>query len=153
MKLISFLFDILNIPSPTFQEQAVTQFIEDWLHHRIPNLFVRRQGNNRIFSLPLIENLPHIALVGHSDVAPTRKKDPGELFDWRALADAGIGLWPVKGNNSDLEPTVLLTQIGYSVDKLELALKAFQRRYRPHRVDGICDKETFRLLAAVASMT
>ena len=70
MTLIPFLFDILNIPSPTFQEQAITQFIEDWLDHRIPDLFVRRQGNNRIFSLPLIENLPHIALVGHSDVVP-----------------------------------------------------------------------------------
>ena len=92
-------------------------------------------------------------VVGHSDVAPTRKKDPGELFDWQALAAAGVGLWPVKGNNSDLKPTVLLTQIGYSVDTLELALKAFQRRYRPHQVDGICDKETFGLLAAVASMT
>ncbi len=71
MTLIPLLSEILNIPSPTFQEQAVTQFIDNWLHRHIANLTVRRQGNNRIFSLPLIEGLPHIALVGHSDVVPS----------------------------------------------------------------------------------
>ena len=70
MTILPLLTDLLNIPSPTFQEQALTNFIEDWMRKRIANLIVKQHGQSRILSLPLIEELPHIALVGHSDVVP-----------------------------------------------------------------------------------
>ena len=48
--------------------------------------------------------IPPARVLGHSDVAPTRKTDPGELFDWRALAEAGIGLWPTPPRDRTTSP-------------------------------------------------
>jgi N-acetylmuramoyl-L-alanine amidase len=103
--------------------------------------------------------IPRDRVVGHSDVAPLRKQDPGELFDWPRLAEAGIGLWPT---DSQLPPTdiagaqAMLAAIGYGVPssgaldaETRQVLTAFQRRYRPALVDGDLDPETFQRLAAV----
>jgi len=96
-------------------------------------------------------------VVGHSDIAPRRKQDPGELFDWPRLARAGIGFWPEKiGPAAALglgEAQGLLRQIGYEVPDdaaMRLVLTAFQRRFRPSRCDGVLDGETAACLAAVA---
>jgi N-acetyl-anhydromuramyl-L-alanine amidase AmpD len=101
-------------------------------------------------------------VLGHSDVAPARKRDPGELFDWRRLAASGIGLWPTKTEPRSLplpEIQTLLDRYGYEVaasgvldEATRLALTAFQRHFRPARVDGEPDAETAGLLATVAAL-
>jgi N-acetylmuramoyl-L-alanine amidase len=105
--------------------------------------------------------IPPDRVVGHSDIAPTRKNDPGELFDWPGLAQAGIGLWPKPAAESRrrrgrgvgiverARALADLAQIGYAVDPGAEgpALAAFQRRFRPERWDGRLDGETSGRLA------
>jgi N-acetylmuramoyl-L-alanine amidase len=102
-------------------------------------------------------------VLAHSDIAPSRKIDPGEKFDWPWLAKVGIGHWvpPVPSSpddvGADLGPhtpdtqlmQALLMQYGYDVaaglefDKaLQINVKAFQRHFRPERVDGRIDQST-----------
>ncbi|MDP9095265.1 MAG: N-acetylmuramoyl-L-alanine amidase, partial [Pseudomonadota bacterium] len=57
--------------------------------------------------------IPPCNVVGHSDIAPDRKQDPGELFDWPCLAAAGIGLWPEQGDQPAPDAEVALRRIGY----------------------------------------
>ena len=101
--------------------------------------------------------IPAHRVVGHSDIAPDRKTDPGELFDWRRLARGGIGLWPEPTGSCE-EPevdharaAVDLAAIGYCTisGSENVVVAAFQRRFRPARVDGIVDPETAVRLAAV----
>jgi N-acetylmuramoyl-L-alanine amidase len=98
-------------------------------------------------------------VVGHSDIAPDRKEDPGELFDWPRLAAAGIGLFPAVVQTdpvaTEADIPALLRRIGYPLGgeaELEKVLIAFQRRYRPADISGQADEETRRLLVAVAGM-
>ena len=94
-------------------------------------------------------------VVGHADVAPRRKRDPGELFDWRRLAGAGVGLWPeaaAPGNADSKAVGVMLAEVGYETEDLAATLMAFQRRFRPARVDGAADAETAGLVAAVVAL-
>ena len=94
-------------------------------------------------------------VVAHSDIAPDRKQDPGELFDWEGLAANGVGLWPKAPPPAppDADAAVLLRAIGYRGDlPLALLVTAFQRRWRPAQVDGRVDAGTLAALAAVARL-
>ena len=103
--------------------------------------------------------IPAGRVVAHSDIAPDRKEDPGELFDWPRLARAGIGQWPgatLLRPPNEPEATTALSRIGYPGSaqgvSLEIALRAFQRHYRPSRRDGSLDAETMGLVVAVAGL-
>lgn len=88
--------------------------------------------------------IPARNVVGHADVAPTRKRDPGERFDWRGLAAAGIGVWPALGaapggSGESRDGVELLGDYGYDISAPEAAVRAFQRHFRAAAVDGVMD--------------
>jgi N-acetylmuramoyl-L-alanine amidase len=102
-------------------------------------------------------SIPPHRVVGHSDIAPARKSDPGELFDWGSLARAGIGIWPPakqapRGFVVDSAKSLGdLSSIGYCVTEGSQtpALIAFQRRFRQSCCDGLLDAETAARLSGV----
>ncbi len=95
--------------------------------------------------------IPAKNVLAHSDVAPMRKKDPGELFPWKTLAENGIGLWT---DNFDVprKPAIqMLSDIGYDTTDELAALTAFQRHFYP---EGLLyqSQRVFERLAAVAKL-
>lgn len=120
-------------------------------------------------------HIPARNVVGHSDVAPSRKEDPGELFDWPWLATQGVGLWPdfctrsisninllLEGDASDRVQSMQrrLAEYGYGVPQSGLfcpltksVVSAFQRHWRPQDISGQWDTDADarldELLAAV----
>ena len=99
--------------------------------------------------------IPPRRVLGHSDVAPARKVDPGELFPWERLADWGLGVWPAP-RDGDGDFAADLARFGYGVPpEVDVPLvdvtKALQRRFRPVRIDGVADFETKAIARALAS--
>ncbi|MEC9345805.1 MAG: N-acetylmuramoyl-L-alanine amidase [Pseudomonadota bacterium] len=112
--------------------------------------------------------IPAARVLGHSDVAPLRKADPGELFPWARLAAAGIGRWPdfppVPGAGA-ASPAIRavqtdLARIGYglAVDgvagpETRAVIAAFQRHFRPGSVSGDADAETVSRIRVMAGLS
>ena len=96
-------------------------------------------------------SIPASRVLGHSDVAPLRKEDPGELFPWRRLAEAGIGVWPEDETGDARALPALLSAIGYGylTEDGAAAVCAFQRHWLPESVTGQADEATRRRAAAV----
>lgn len=95
-------------------------------------------------------------VLGHSDIAPDRKRDPGENFNWPWLAQQGIGIWPRGHAAPVIEETDTLSarlhqfldDIGYDPDAKD-RIVAFQRRFRPQKIDNCADEETVDLAASL----
>ena len=113
--------------------------------------------------------IPADRVLAHSDIAPGRKRDPGELFPWGVLAKAGVGLWvaPVEEAEGrvfepgEISPPVAALQAmlrfyGYGIEvtgcydaATTAVVEAFQRHFRPSRVDGVADAATLATLRAL----
>jgi N-acetylmuramoyl-L-alanine amidase len=102
-------------------------------------------------------SIPKAQVIGHADMAPTRKRDPGSLFPWQRLAEAGYGLWP-QGELVDppagFDPWLAMAAIGYPLNDRAAAVRAFHRHYRG-RDDGedpqaAFDAEDLRILHALS---
>ena len=100
--------------------------------------------------LPLLADIkkrhdvPRVNVVGHSDIAPARKEDPGELFDWKWLARVGLALPTPKARMALLYDNpgafyLALERYGYDISDGHAAVRAFQRRWRPKKIDGEID--------------
>lgn len=96
-------------------------------------------------------DIPRSNIVGHSDVAPARKEDPGEQFPWERLAEYGLALPTPKielGDPFDNDGAfyLALERYGYDITDGHKAVEAFQRRWRPSRIDGEIDGEIRAIL-------
>ncbi|MEM7170730.1 MAG: N-acetylmuramoyl-L-alanine amidase [Pseudomonadota bacterium] len=103
--------------------------------------------------------IPAHRVLGHSDVAPARKEDPGELFDWAGLAADGVGLWPQEpleaGGKPDNDRVARLLQgYGYGLDGQPIAtvVTAFQRHFQPGSLTGQADSQTIGILEALLAL-
>ena len=110
--------------------------------------------------------VPDSRILGHSDVAPSRKQDPGERFPWARLASAGHGVWPASAPRGSADArgaagadiAADLIAVGYDPALIRdrqagtaALVAAFQRHWAPHRWDGVVDAQTSARVRAVRS--
>ncbi len=99
-------------------------------------------------------DIPRANVVGHSDVAPARKQDPGELFDWARLAKHHLALGRPTKNLMDPGWTdggfmLALQRFGYDISDGPAAIRAFERRFRPEMIEGLVDGELRAILLSL----
>lgn len=90
-------------------------------------------------------NIPTQNIIGHADIAPSRKKDPSALFPWKLLAMNGFGIWPdevLEPAPTDFNAEQGLRIIGYNTKNLTAAITAFKLHYIQSEVDAVLDEKT-----------
>ena len=92
--------------------------------------------------------IPRTQIIGHENFAPTRKNDPGPLFPWQQLADAGFGLWPqgeLIDPPADFDPWMALAVVGYPLDDRAATVRSFHHHFRGIEGDAL-DAQDLRIL-------
>ena len=119
----------IELYSPSFGQEAYSE-------KQIESLIILAKDvmkRNGIFSRNVL---------GHSDIAPTRKVDPGKAFPWKKLSEYGIGVWPRESKESQITGKnikELLASIGYDVSDEKAALLAFLRHFMPEKISKEAD--------------
>lgn len=152
----------IEIVHPGYRDTAEGRIWHPWDEDQVQQLIILLKD------ILQRHQLPPERVIGHSDAAPQRKVDPGPLFPWQRLADAGVAIWPeaakvvrYQGELNGETPSaawfdIALTRFGYNLtgatEQPEIrrnVLAAFQMRFRPARYDGQPDAQTAAILAAL----
>ncbi len=130
-----------------------------WGYQNFSNLQIKTLIN-LCLNLKKKYKIKNVNFLGHSDIAPLRKLDPGEKFPWKKLSNFGIGTWykekienvKIKKNKRSDLFFKNLNKIGYRYFNLrrrtrkdKMIIKAFQRRYNSHKVTGLIDQKTLNI--------
>lgn len=97
-------------------------------------------------------NIPPQNIIGHSDIAPTRKRDPSAFFPWKTLAENGFGIWKddiLPLAPFDFNPEQALRIIGYNTKNLNAAITAFKLHYMPEEANAVIDQNTINTIYSI----